>query len=153
MLSATGREFSFEGSFYRTAGAPTAPGPVQRPRPPLTVGGQSPTVRRVAAERADCWNTHGPFGRSVDDIVEVTGEQNRELDEHCARLGRDPRALRRALLLYGPLDPWSTGADPVELVDRFHAVGMREFVLFWPPEGGLDRLAPVAEALIAPTRR
>jgi alkanesulfonate monooxygenase SsuD/methylene tetrahydromethanopterin reductase-like flavin-dependent oxidoreductase (luciferase family) len=149
VLRSAKREFAFEGRFYRTSGAPTAPGPLQRPRPPITAGGQAPTVRRVAAERADCWNTHGPYGRSAEEIVEITRRQNRELDEACERLGRRPGDVRRAVLLYGPLDPWSTGVDPVGLVARFVDAGMREFVLFWPPDDDAGRLERVARRLMA----
>jgi len=53
----------------------------------------------VAAERADCWNTHGPFGAGEDEILDVTRRQNRRLDEMCAALGRDPGTLRRSLPL------------------------------------------------------
>jgi alkanesulfonate monooxygenase SsuD/methylene tetrahydromethanopterin reductase-like flavin-dependent oxidoreductase (luciferase family) len=149
VLRSSAREFAFQGRFYRTAAAPTVPGPLQRPRPPITVGGQAPTVRRVAAERADCWNTHGPFGRSAEEIVAITRRQNRELDEACERLGRNPTAVRRSVLLFGPLDPWSAGVDPARLVQDFCDAGVREFVLFWPPCGDGEQLERVARRLMA----
>lgn len=144
ILSSAGRPYSFKGRWYRTADAPTAPGPVQRPRPPIMVAGQSPTALRVAAERADAWNTHGPFGASLDEILDVTRRQNRHLDELCTAAGRDPGGLRRSLLLFGPLDPWTSGVAGEEVIERFAAAGMSEFVLCWPPAehlGSLERLA------------
>ena len=63
--------FSFEGRYYTTYEATVAPGPVQRPQLPLTVGGQSPSVRRIAAERADCWNTFALGAVPLAEIVET----------------------------------------------------------------------------------
>jgi alkanesulfonate monooxygenase SsuD/methylene tetrahydromethanopterin reductase-like flavin-dependent oxidoreductase (luciferase family) len=123
------------------------PGAVQSPRPPLTVGGQSPTVLRVAAERADCWNTHGPFGRGVDEIVSVTAAQNRRLDELCVSHGRRPADLRRSLLLFDALDVWAAPRDLAGTVERFLDAGTDDFVLFWPPPRREGELADVADVL------
>ena len=123
---------SYEGRFHRSAGLGLEPPPLQRPRPPLTVGGQSPTVLRVAAERADCWNTHGPFGRSVDEILEITRRQNARLDQLCRERGRNPADLRRSLLLYGALDAWATPDAFDKIVSAFGDIGVTEFVVFWP---------------------
>lgn len=134
LLRSADHPFSYSGRYYQTA-ASLVPAPVQKPRPPIIVGGQSPTVRRVAAALADGWNTHGPFGLGVDDILEFTRRQNRELDEWCADLGRDPATLRRSLLLFDALDPWSSPDLLARHVERFMAVGIQEFVVFWPDAG------------------
>jgi alkanesulfonate monooxygenase SsuD/methylene tetrahydromethanopterin reductase-like flavin-dependent oxidoreductase (luciferase family) len=81
ILRGAGARFSFHGRWLRANDVPTAPGPVQRPRPPIVLGGQSPTVLRVAAERAEVWNTHGPLHADIDDLVAITGRQNRRLDD------------------------------------------------------------------------
>jgi probable F420-dependent oxidoreductase len=44
---------SFEGEHYRVRGLQGAPTPVQRPHPPLFVGGGSPRVLRLAGREAD----------------------------------------------------------------------------------------------------
>jgi alkanesulfonate monooxygenase SsuD/methylene tetrahydromethanopterin reductase-like flavin-dependent oxidoreductase (luciferase family) len=105
----------------------------QRPRPPITIGGQSPTVLRIAAERADCWNTHGPFGASFEEILALTREQNARLDEMCAEHGREAGALRRSLLMFGPLDAWASPDAFERVVTAFAQIGIQEFVAFWPP--------------------
>ncbi len=132
LLRSASRAFSYEGRYHRASDVALVPPPVQQPRPPIIIGGQSPTVRRVAAARGDGWNTHGPFGLGVDDILEVTARQNRELDEWCVELGRDPGVLRRSLLLFDALDPWGSPDLLAPLVERFAAVGMQEFIVFWP---------------------
>jgi len=132
LLRSATQPFSYAGRYHRAGEVPLVPAPVQRPRPPILVGGQSPTVRRVAVERADGWNTHGPFGLGVDDILEVTRRQNREMDAWCEEAGRDPATLRRSLLLFDALDPWGSPDLLPRLVERFSAIGMTEFVVFWP---------------------
>ena len=129
-----GADFDFEGRYHRTRTEATPPGPVQQPRPPIIVGGQSPTARRVAAELADGWNTHGQFGASAEEIVASTAVQNREMDEACTRNGRDPRAVVRGVLLFAALDPWARPGRLEWLVTEFREIGITDFVLFWPEE-------------------
>src|SRR4028119_2126759 len=50
LLANPSRAYAFEARFSRTREAAMGPPPVQWPRPPITVGGQSPSVLRVAAE-------------------------------------------------------------------------------------------------------
>ena len=128
------------------------PPPVQRPRPPITVGGQSPTVLRVAAERGDCWNTAGPLGVGMDQILETTRRQNERLDEMCVAVGREPTELRRSLFLVGALNAWASPEAVEQIVKRFGEIGIGEFALFWPPEERLDLLEHVATEVIPALR-
>jgi alkanesulfonate monooxygenase SsuD/methylene tetrahydromethanopterin reductase-like flavin-dependent oxidoreductase (luciferase family) len=139
--------FTFEGSYYSTHETLLAPAPVQRPRPPITVGGQSPTVRRVAAERADCWNTFALGAVPLDEIVETVRAQNRELDEQCVELGRDPATLRRSLVCWKPLDPWETPDAFKSIVASFRDVGISEFNVMWPPDERLPLLEKAAATI------
>jgi len=159
LLRSPSRTYAFEGGYYRTREAPMAPPPIQQPRPPITVGGQSPTVLRVAAERADCWNTHGPFGASLEEILEITRRQNYRLDEMCAAFGRDPGELRRSLLLFGALDAWASPDALETVVARFREVGIGEFVVLWPASEQLEtfehvttKVIPALKHLEAPER-
>jgi alkanesulfonate monooxygenase SsuD/methylene tetrahydromethanopterin reductase-like flavin-dependent oxidoreductase (luciferase family) len=144
VLSSGGRPYSFVGRYYATSDARILPEPPQRPRPPITLGGQSPTVLRIAAARADCWNTHGPFGATIEEILAVTVRQNALLDELCAAAGRDPRSLRRSLLLVDALDAWSSPGALERVVEQFCAIGIREYTAFWPGDnrrGEIERAA------------
>jgi alkanesulfonate monooxygenase SsuD/methylene tetrahydromethanopterin reductase-like flavin-dependent oxidoreductase (luciferase family) len=153
LLSTPSRAYVFEGHYYHTREAAMGPPPVQQPRPPITVGGQSPTALRVAAERADCWNTAGPLGVGMDEILEITRQQNERLDEMCVSFGRDPTELRRSLFLVGALDAWVT-PDAVEKIARqFGEIGIGEFVLFWPPDERLDLFEHVASEVMPALRR
>lgn len=143
VLRSGGRPVSFTGRHYVTQDARTVPPPVQRPHPPITLGGQSPTVLRTAVEHADCWNTHGPFGADEQQILAATKRQNRLLDELCETAGRDPRSLRRSLLLTYSVDAWSSRDALERIVTEFCAVGIGEFVVFWP---GDDRRREIERA-------
>jgi alkanesulfonate monooxygenase SsuD/methylene tetrahydromethanopterin reductase-like flavin-dependent oxidoreductase (luciferase family) len=138
--------FSFEGRYHRAQDVALAPAPVQRPRPPITVGGRSPTARRVAAERADCWNTFGLTPTPVEEIVEATRRHNHELDELCAELSRDPAHLRRSLVMWSPLEPWA-GADAFErIVASFREAGISEFIVMWPSDRCASRASSCCTA-------
>jgi F420-dependent oxidoreductase-like protein len=84
--------FTFEGEHYRVEDVDSQPKPVQRPRPPLIMGG---AARRrsadLAARYADEYN-----------LVFATPEECREarprLDEACRRVGRDPATLGYSLM-------------------------------------------------------
>jgi probable F420-dependent oxidoreductase len=110
-----GRHFSLEGAFNR-------PRPVQKPRPPLWVGGKGgPRLLRLVARRADGWNTVWAW------TPEDYAGRARALEEACARAGRDPGSVRRSVGLYTLV-----GEDERDLVARFRALQR------WTPDGALD---------------
>lgn len=84
--------FDFEGSYHRLTGAYCNPKPVQRPRPPLLIGGRSAATLRVVAAHADLWNYPG---EDLEDAV----ARGALLDRYCAEIGRDPGAITRSLVL------------------------------------------------------
>ncbi len=147
LLRSSKAPFTFEGRYYSTYQTMVSPAPVQRPRPPLTVGGESPTVRQIAAERADCWNTFALGSASLDEIVETVRGRNQDLDERCLALDRDPSSVRRSLVLWKPLDPWETSDAFERIVMSFREVGISEFNVMWPPEDRLRLLEKAASAM------
>lgn len=85
----TRRRADFAGRHYRLSDAPLDPKPVQTPHPELMIGGGGERVTmRIAARHADHWNVWGGPA--------VLAHKGRVLDEHCAAIGRDPRAIRRS---------------------------------------------------------
>jgi probable F420-dependent oxidoreductase len=107
----SGRVSPFRGEFYELPDALLTPTPVQRPRPPVLLGGGVDAALRRAGRLADGWisaSRHDPH-----DIARAVGV----VREAAERAGRDPAALRfvvRAALgapwhgpdspLYGPFD-------------------------------------------------
>jgi dimethylsulfone monooxygenase len=64
--------FSFAGKYYQVEEAALEPKPLQRPRPTLYAGGESPAAKALISGRCDAWLTHGDppdvIGRKVDDL-------------------------------------------------------------------------------------
>lgn len=92
--------FDFSGRYYRLRGAVCEPKPVQRPHPPIMIGGGGEQITlRIVAEHADVWNC------PVRDAAEFA-RKARVLDEHCAAIGRDPAEIIRSVqILVRPDDP------------------------------------------------
>ncbi|HEX3487971.1 MAG TPA: LLM class flavin-dependent oxidoreductase [Streptosporangiaceae bacterium] len=84
--------FDFDGSYLHLTGAFCNPKPVQRPHPPIVIGGRSTATLRVVAEHADVWNFPG------SDLEDALG-RGAVLDQFCAEIGRDPAAITRSLFL------------------------------------------------------
>ncbi|MFE7173682.1 LLM class flavin-dependent oxidoreductase [Streptomyces sp. NPDC057616] len=103
--------FDFDGEYVRLTGAFGNPKPVQRPHPPILIGGRSAATLRVAAEHADLWNIPGG---DIDDVV----RRSALLDRCCAEIGRDPATITRSVHL--PVDydrPGPTRDAIAEAVD------------------------------------
>ena len=95
MRSATEPRASFGGHFYQLRDAVAEPKPLQRPRPPLWVGGNGPKrTLRVVAERADVWSCD--IWPTDAKAMEAAYELATILDGHCAAVGREPASIRRA---------------------------------------------------------
>ena len=86
------KPFDFDGSYLHLTGAFGNPKPVQRPHPPILIGGRSAATLRVVAEHADVWNYPGS---DVKDAV----RRGALLDRCCADIGRDPASITRSLVL------------------------------------------------------
>ncbi|MGH8979629.1 MAG: TIGR03560 family F420-dependent LLM class oxidoreductase [Acidimicrobiales bacterium] len=104
---------TFSGRYYQLTDARCEPKAVQRPRPPIVIGGRGPTrTLRTVARFADQWDMTFP----------ETPEQWRALDEvlvgHCEAIGRDQSTIRRSVHLGWPVD-----ADPAALADSAQAFG------------------------------
>jgi F420-dependent oxidoreductase-like protein len=137
--------FSFEGRHYAMKDLDAQPKPVQRPRPPLLMGGSGrPRSLALAARYADEYNT---TYRTTAGCAEV----RRDLDEACRREGRDPIPLS---LMTG----WLAGEDRAELLDRAGRLaelrgqggGAEDFLRGLPEgflAGTLDELIPRLEEL------
>ena len=90
----------FEGKHYRLAETLCAPQPIQRPRPPILIGGagEKKTLRLVA-QYADVWNISLAAGPPDE-----TRHKLDVLNRHCDDVGRDPVDIRKTVgILVDPL--------------------------------------------------
>jgi alkanesulfonate monooxygenase SsuD/methylene tetrahydromethanopterin reductase-like flavin-dependent oxidoreductase (luciferase family) len=153
LLRAGGEPFSYSGGRLWVEDVTAVPGPLQSPTLPIIVGGQSPTVVRVAAEYADVWNTHGRPGASADEVLTATAEQSRTIDELAASAGRDPASIRRSYTLFGPWDPRAGRYTYEDVFSSFGAIGISDFVLDWPDEDDRATLEAAAREVLPAWRR
>lgn len=124
--------------------------PLQAPRPPILVAGQGPRAIRVAARRADIWNTLGgePIegeARHLDDALAATRRQLELLEAACLEIDRDPASIRRSVFAFRVAIYDSIGACE-DWVGRMLQIGIRELILWYPVddragEGVLERFA------------
>lgn len=107
-----GRTFDFDGRYYTVSGSPALPKPVQRPRPPIIVGGGGPKrTPALAARFADEFNT--PF-LAPDDAA----QQFARVDAACESIGRDPTSVRHTSALIV-----CCGEDTDTVAHRAKAIG------------------------------
>ncbi len=136
---------TFAGRHYQLQDAVFRPGPVQKPRPPLTLGAHGRRMLGIVARRADSWNSFG----STEEIR----SRNAVLDEHCERIGRDPNEILRSLYYWiarAEDDPWSSLDAFHDLVGRYREAGIEEFVIDQPrpdQEAVLEQVAAELPAL------
>jgi len=158
-----GERFSHDGKHYRLTDSPALPKPVQRPRPPVLVGGLGKKrTPALAARFADEFNL--PF---VDE--EVTRTQFDRVRRACEQIDRDPDGLawsnalvvcvgrdeaeveRRARVIGRDKDELRTNGlagTPAEVVDkigRYAALGTQRVYLQVLDLSDLDHVRLVAE--------
>jgi F420-dependent oxidoreductase-like protein len=134
----------FNGQYYQLKGAFCEPKPVQKPHPPLVIGGGGERkTLRVTAHYADIWN-YG--GGPVDEFR----HKNVVLDEHCAAIGRDPASITRSAQVRIDPNKLSAARDTFR---AFIQAGATHLVIYLTapfPEGIAHRLADeIAAPLLA----
>jgi F420-dependent oxidoreductase-like protein len=119
----------FEGRHYRLDRARGLPKPVQRPRPPILLGGSARSgTLRPAVRFADEYNT--PTGN-----VEEVRRRRARMSAACERAGRDPASLPFSIMT-GCI----VGADKADVRRRAERVATR---IAWEgdAEGMINRLS------------
>lgn len=144
---------TFHGQYYRLTNAPCRPGPVQQPRPPLTLGAHGPRMLGIVARFADRWNSFGS-------VAEIR-DRNARLDDACAAIGRDPSEIIRSFFGMAPrqtmsgrleVDPWSSPDAFIEVVEQYRAAGMSEFLFDPPYPHQFDTMERIAADVLAKYR-
>lgn len=107
----TGDDFAFEGTGYTAVGNRLRPAPIQRPRPPILVGGNSKRALRRAADFGDAWH---PFivPKYVTDTARTASLESSDdlvasiayLHEYSEQIGRTvpPRVIASGTFRIGP---------------------------------------------------
>jgi len=120
----SGDVVSYAGRHYSLDEAQLRPAPVQRPHPPIWIGGSGPRrTLPLAARWADAWHSFGP--------PQQLAEVSRHLDRLAEEAGRDPGSILRASSL-SLSEPWDQVRRTAE---ELAAAGFGYLVCGWPAEG------------------
>lgn len=108
----------FEGKHFHLKETLCSPRPIQRPRPPILIGGSGERkTLRLVARYADACNVRGTDPESTERLLGI-------LAEHCEREGRDPNAIEKTIVTR--FDPGSKGERAeaeVERLAKFAEIG------------------------------
>ena len=120
----TGDVVSYDGHHFSLVEASLRPVPVQRPHPPIWIGGSGPhRTLPLVARYADVWHTFG----SPEKLAMLSAR----LDQLAEAAGRDPAAITRA----SSLSLSEPDAEVRANIERLAAAGFRYLVCGWPSEG------------------
>ncbi len=170
--TAPGATFDHAGEYYTLADSPALPKPVQRPHPPIVIGGVGvKRTPKLAARYAAEFNV--PFapldvaraqfrrvaeavaaaGRPADSMIYSSafvlcaGRDDAEVARRAAAIGRDLDELRSNSPLVG------TPGEIVENLDAWHEIGVRRVYTQLLDLADLDHLELVANEVVPAVRR
>ena len=128
---------TFEGTYLHLTEARCEPKPVQRPHPPIAIGGRGRTrTLRTAARWAQHWNAITPNPDDWRSLKET-------LVEHCEKLGRDPAEITCSVNVRTD-DGVGAAAD---LAAAYRDAGADLVIMNLPLNAPPDTLGPLADAL------
>ena len=129
---------TLNGKYVQLQNARCEPKPIQRPHPPIAIGGNGPTrTLRTVARFAQHWNStagidHWPAIRTT-------------LEKRCAEVGRAPSSIDCSVnLRYDPAQGPQAIADAAA---SFAQAGADIGIVYLPPPHTANVLEPIAEAL------
>jgi F420-dependent oxidoreductase-like protein len=127
------------GRYVQLTKARCEPKPVQRPYPPITIGGAGRTrTLRTVARWAQQWNV-------IVDSVAEWADLKQTLVGHCERIGRDPAEITCSVNVR--IDP-DLGIEPaVSMAEAYRDAGADLAIMNLPHRVKPDFLAPLADAL------
>ena len=112
---------SFQGRYYRIGNLGFAPKPVQKPHPPIWVGGNTEPGLKRAVRYGDAWHGAG----STPEQARAAAERLRAL---CEESGRDPATLAVTVRTGVPLRPGAEG-EAAERLARYREAGVSHVAL------------------------
>ena len=126
---------NYDGRYYQLREARLNPKPIQKPYPPIVIGGSGEQrTLRVVAEHADIWNFTG------DDVAVFQHKQN-VLREHCDAVGRNPDEIERSVQIRADYDDLSTTVAKLQPLVDAGATHIILGLVYPYPDGIVDRLA------------
>jgi probable F420-dependent oxidoreductase len=118
----------YHGTFVNFDPLWSWPKPVQKPHPPILLGGHTPFVLDRVVEFCDGWL---PIGIRAVNVIEGI----RDLRQRAEKAGRDPRSI--SVTIFG------TSADPAAIA-QYREAGV-ERVTFGLPPAGREKVLPIMD--------
>jgi F420-dependent oxidoreductase-like protein len=134
-------EGAFEGTHYRLAETVNVPPAVQRPHPPVLIGGSGERkTLRLVAQYADACNL---FGESPD----VVRHKLEVLRGHCDDLGRDYERIEKTMIAMG-IDPLEDTDGFLRSMEEYAALGITLVTLVPGGDGPVAWTTGMAERVL-----
>jgi alkanesulfonate monooxygenase SsuD/methylene tetrahydromethanopterin reductase-like flavin-dependent oxidoreductase (luciferase family) len=146
VINAMWERRAFEGTYYRCDGTEDCPQPLQKPRPPIVVGGKGRSLLEVAARYADVWNapllTPQEVGERARMLAAFTPESRKGcatswygpcwIDEDEGRVGKRLEKARasenRTVRLYANVAIAGTPQMAIDRIREYEQAGVDEFI-------------------------
>jgi F420-dependent oxidoreductase-like protein len=130
---------TFDGKYLHLTEARCEPKPVQRPHPPIVIGGKGRTrTLRSAARWAQQWNA---ITQSTDEWRSLKDT----LIEHCQRIGRDPAEITCSVNVR--IDPDEGVGPAAEAAAAYRDAGADLAIMNLPHRAEPEILTSLADAL------
>ena len=129
--------FTYSGRQYSVKEMVLEPKPVQRPHPPIMIGGMGNTILRTTAKYADWWN-----GTGIN--VEEFKEKLAILDGFCGEIGRPTSEIKKSLFYWACLSQDQEEAKRNKKL--YSGDGISETHLFGTPEELVSKIGEFADA-------
>ena len=139
----TEKKINFNGSHWKLEHASMEPKPVQKPHPPLWLGGNHPNALKRAVRTGD-----GFFGAGSQTTAAFT-EQVRAIKRELSEEGRDPAGFQIAKRVYVHVDDDETFARQriaAALARHYGGRGLEDVAVAGAPETCVQGLRKVIEA-------
>ncbi len=164
---------TFEGRHYRVREAFGSPKPVQKPHPPIMIGGTGEKVLlKIVAKHADMWNTSGP--------AELMAQKIAIIHRHGETVRRDTSKIEMTVMMplcYRNADregfvqgliAGMRGTTPevarkqimigdkqecLDTIDRYRKVGVTHFIFMTFAPYNVDEMQAFAEEVIPAAKR
>lgn len=115
---------TFRGAYYSLSEAPQMPKPVQRPHPPVIVGGRGDRTLQIAAKHADDYNQIAPLEEAKVNLARMQAV--------CDEAGRDFSAMRRSVQIQIKLS--DDAGEVAAAVERGATLATQQTAYYASPE-------------------
>ncbi len=132
---------TYKGKYYHVNEVPMGPECIQKPRPPILIGTKGRKMLKIVSRFAETWNCMAFFDENLEDkSFKDIKEKNILLDKYCLDIGRDPKEIRRSMMIYeikpfndfGSMDLYHSPEVFEEIVKKYTKIGFNEIIIAYP---------------------